>query len=186
MPLIPTIPPEEAEGDLSDAYEEIREERGAVANVYQIHSLLPETMLGHEELYMSLLYGSQGLGRAERELVAVVVSAENDCAYCVQHHSDALNRYWDDRERVEALAEDPESADLDRRQEALVGWARQVTHQPHDAGEIQVGMMREAGLDDEEILDATLVAAYFNFANRIVTSLDVELEEVTDDPAYKY
>lgn len=186
MALIDVVPPDEAEGELADAYEEIRQERGAVANVYQVHSLLPATMLGHKELYMSLLYGSQGLARDERELVAVVVSAENDCGYCVQHHSDALDRYWDDRDRVDALARDPESLDLDRRQEALVGWARQVTHQPADAGEIQVDMMREAGLSDQEILDATLVAAYFNFVNRVVQSLDVETEEVTDDPAYKY
>jgi uncharacterized peroxidase-related enzyme len=186
MALIDTIPPDEAEGDLAEAYDEILEERGAVANVYQVHSLLPDTMLGHKELYMSLLYGSGGLSRAHRELVAVVVSAENGCDYCVQHHSDALNRYWDDRERVEALAGDPESADLEPRQEALVGWARQVTHRPHDAGEVHVEMMGEAGLSDEEILDVTLVAAYFNFVNRVVLALDVETEEVTDDPDYKY
>lgn len=186
MALIPTIPPDEAEGDLADAYDEILDERGAIANIYQIHSLLPETMLGHKDLYMSLLYGTEGLSRADREMVAVVVSSENDCAYCVQHHGDALNRYWEDRDRVETLADDPEELDLEPRQEALVGWARQITHEPHGSGDVHVEMMRNAGLADEEILDATLVAAYFNFVNRVVLGLDVEVEEETDDPDYKY
>lgn len=186
MARIPIVPPEEAEGPLADAYEEIREERGAIANVYQVHSLLPETMLGHNELYTSLLYGTGGLSRAERELVAVVVSAENGCEYCVRHHGDALDRYWNDRDRVDTLAEEPEALDLSDRESALVGWARQVTKDPRGAGDVHVDALRDIGFSDEEVLDATLVAAYFNFVNRVVLSLDVEVEEETDDPAYQY
>lgn len=45
------------------------------------------------------VFGRSGLKRAERELIAVVVSATNGCAYCVQHHAEALNSYWKDSER---------------------------------------------------------------------------------------
>jgi alkylhydroperoxidase family enzyme len=37
--------------------------------------------------------------------------------------------------------------------------------------------MKEAGLSDSAILDATLVVSYFNFVNRIVMALDVESSE---------
>ncbi len=36
--------------------------------------------------------------------------------------------------------------------------------------------MREAGLSDEEILDANITASYFAYANRLAQGLGVELE----------
>ncbi len=188
MARIPTVPPEDAEGRLSEVYEEIQQARGAVANVYQVHSLLPETMLGHKELYMSLLYGRGGLSRPQREMIAVVVSAANSCGYCVQHHSDALNRYWRDRDRVERLAQDPRDTRVNLSEEdlALVDLAERVAHGFGEITDGDVDALRDIGLTDEEVLDATLVASYFCFVNRVVTVLGVEEEEETDDPAYKY
>lgn len=37
--------------------------------------------------------------------------------------------------------------------------------------------LRQYGLSDSAILDATLVVSYFNFVNRMVLNLGVELEE---------
>ncbi|MFQ6103916.1 MAG: carboxymuconolactone decarboxylase family protein [Candidatus Glassbacteria bacterium] len=36
-------------------------------------------------------------------MIAVVASAANSCDYCVNHHSNALNHYWKDKERLGQL-----------------------------------------------------------------------------------
>jgi hypothetical protein len=58
-------------------------EHGAVDNILRIHSLRPETLRGHLQLYRSALHPRDraGLSRRERELVGVAVSAANACHY---------------------------------------------------------------------------------------------------------
>ena len=45
--------------------------------------------------------------------------------------------------------------------------------------------LKDAGLSDEEILRANLIASYFNFSNRIALGLGVDLEQ-GEQRAYKY
>lgn len=82
----------EASGRLKTVYDEIAEARGKLSNIMRVHSLRPEAMRQHMALYKTLLFGRSSLPRADRELLAVVVSAVNDCAYCVRHHSEALRQ----------------------------------------------------------------------------------------------
>ena len=61
-------------------------------------------MAAHLGLYMPIMFGKSGLSRAEREAIGVVVSANNDCAYCVRHHVEALKHYIEDEETLNMLS----------------------------------------------------------------------------------
>jgi alkylhydroperoxidase family enzyme len=50
-------------------------------HVLASHSLNPEALQAHVELYRVVMFGKSGLSRAEREAIAVCVSAANDCHY---------------------------------------------------------------------------------------------------------
>jgi alkylhydroperoxidase family enzyme len=52
--------------------------------------------------------------------------------------------------------------------------SRVLTLRPADMQESDLEPLRAAGLDDEEILQATMVTSYFNFVNRIAQGLGVE------------
>lgn len=175
----------EASGRLKTVYDEIAEARGKLSNIMRVHSLRPEAMRQHMALYKTLLFGRSSLPRADRELLAVVVSAVNDCAYCVRHHSEALNAYWRDRERVDEVIEDFRAVDLSEKQEAMLCYAVKLTRTPADVTEADVEALRQVGFADEDILDINLIASYFNFVNRIADGLGVEftLEEVQ---GYRY
>jgi alkylhydroperoxidase family enzyme len=54
---------------------------GRVDNIMQIHSLHPESMLAHWQLYRGVMTGTRTLPKVDRELVALVVSRLNDCHY---------------------------------------------------------------------------------------------------------
>lgn len=81
MAWIRMIPEEEAEGRLREMYARLTEPWGGVDNILKIHSLNPPSLEAHFQLYKTLLRGRSGLSRAEREMVAVVVSAANQCHY---------------------------------------------------------------------------------------------------------
>ena len=50
-------------------------------NILQIHGVHGRIMRLHYELYRELMYGPGPLSRMQREMIAVVVSAANDCHY---------------------------------------------------------------------------------------------------------
>jgi len=47
----------------------------------KIHSLLPETLQAHLQMYRTIVFAKEVLSRSQREMIAVVVSAANKCGY---------------------------------------------------------------------------------------------------------
>jgi uncharacterized peroxidase-related enzyme len=176
---------EDATGDLAEAYASIKRKRGKLSNIMRVHSLRPAAMTSHMQLYLDLMFSRSGLSRADRELIATVVSAANGCPYCVHHHAAALDAYWKDRERVDAAVRDFRDAGLTDREVAMLEYATSLTRTPGDSEEAHVERLREAGFSDADILDINLVTAYFNFANRITSGLGVTFSE-DEASGYKY
>lgn len=79
MAHIPYVPFDDAEGLLAELYE--RYGGRNIDNIIRIHSLNPRSMRDHVDLYAHLMRGPSPLSRVRREMIAVVVSAENDCFY---------------------------------------------------------------------------------------------------------
>ncbi len=183
MAFIRVIGEDEAEGPLFKIYDEIQRSRGRLSNILRIQSLSPKTLKAHLDLYMATVFGKGGLSRRERELIAVVVSAVNECEYCYVHHGEALNKYAKDDALVKQLQTDYTKADLPDRERALVDYAAELTRTPQSGRKEAVDALRKAGLADDEILQATEIVAYFNFVNRLASGLGVDLE---DDEARDY
>lgn len=82
MAWIRTIPDEEWTGDLEPLRAELTDPAyGRVDNILAIHALNPQAMAAHNALYLSAMRGTPTLRKVERELIAYVVSAANDCHY---------------------------------------------------------------------------------------------------------
>lgn len=78
---IDTIAPSEAEGRLAEVYAGIVAGSVSIAHILQCQSLHPEGLKEHYSLYRTLMFGRGALSRAERECIAVKVSAVNGCRY---------------------------------------------------------------------------------------------------------
>ena len=81
MAYIDTIAPEDATGSLKRHYEAALKRAGRVYNVVRVQSLNPAVMDASLKLYSTTMLGRSSLSRAEREMIAVVVSRANDCFY---------------------------------------------------------------------------------------------------------
>ena len=81
MAWIKMVKPEEVTGDLKIEYEKAVRRAGKVFNILKIQSLNPAALRASMELYQATMYGPSGLSRAEREMLATVVSWANRCFY---------------------------------------------------------------------------------------------------------
>jgi uncharacterized peroxidase-related enzyme len=81
MAWIKTIEPEDASGELKNEYMRAVARAGKAFNILTLQSLNPETLHASIGLYLATMHAPSGLSRAERELMAVVVSRANDCFY---------------------------------------------------------------------------------------------------------
>ena len=185
MPFIQIIEPEEAEGQLKEIYDDLLQSRGKIAEVHKIQSLNPPTIMAHMDLYMKIMFGRSPLKRYQREMVAVVVSKTNDCNYCIRHHAEALDHFWKDGLKTEKFSSKWKSVELSEIDKSLCEFAENLTLNPGAARESWVEKLKHLGLSDRAILDATLVIGYFNFVNRIVMGLGVQLED-DSGTGYKY
>lgn len=81
MSRVRTIPPEDAVGELADAYAKIGLKRRGEAHILEVQSLHPRALVDHHRLYRTLMFGPSPLSRSDREMIAIVVSASNNCFY---------------------------------------------------------------------------------------------------------
>lgn len=185
MSWIKVVEDESASGTLKEVYDKIKRARGKLSNIMRVHSLRPEVMDAHMDLYLKIMFGRIKLSRKQRELIATVVSAVNKCKYCLTHHGDALNHYWKDDAKVKTLVNDFRSVDLDDKDRAMLEYAFKLTKAPQNIAEDDLEALRKHGFSDEDILDINLIASYFNFVNRVAAGLGVRFSD-EELKGYKY
>ena len=81
MPWIQTVDPEEAAGHLEKSYRAAVARAGRVFGIVRTMSLAPAILDASMSFYQRVMFAPEGLSRAQRELLATVVSRENDCHY---------------------------------------------------------------------------------------------------------
>jgi uncharacterized peroxidase-related enzyme len=81
MAWIQTISEGEAQGLLAEIYATARRRAGRVYNILKLQSLSPAALRSSIALYIDLMHGPSPLSRAQREMIAVVVSGINACHY---------------------------------------------------------------------------------------------------------
>lgn len=81
MAWIQQVAPEQAKGILKEIYEASVLRGGRIFNIVRAQSLRPKILRAGIELYVTAVLGPSELTRAQREMLAVVVSAANHCHY---------------------------------------------------------------------------------------------------------
>lgn len=185
VPHIKVINEDDASGELKNVYEQIGSARGKLSNIMKIHSLMPDTMIKHLELYLSIMFSKTNLSREEKEILAVVVSKNNNCDYCVNHHAEALNHYWKNSERLYKFISSLEDPSFSNKFKSAVKHASQLTKEPSSVTKKDIDELKQFGWNDEDILGINLIISYFNFVNRIALGLGVEFAE-EEIKGYKY
>ena len=94
----------------------------------------------------------------------------------MEAHTDDLRAEVKDDDWVDRLREDYATATLDDVDRALCDHAAKLTRDPSSVSPADLDRLRDVGLSDRAISDATQTIAYFNYINRIADGLGVDLE----------
>jgi uncharacterized peroxidase-related enzyme len=177
MAWIKVIKEGEAENDrLRTFYKKFGDPFEGVDNIMKIHSLNPDSMWKHYDYYKHIMTGPSGLSRMQREMIAVVVSAANNCEYCLTHHRESLYQLTKSDSLCDTIVNDYGSADVGEKDIAMMAFCDRLTRDPGGTRKKDVGALRDVGFRDAEIHDIVQVTAYFNFVSRMASGLGVELE----------
>ena len=93
------------------------------------------------------------------------------------HHRRGLRRLLNDDTLLARIEADWNSAGLDERRQAMLGYVSKLTSEPASVTRSDVAALRAVGLDDRDILDLCEVTAYYAYVNRIAHGLGVEVED---------
>ena len=162
---------EDVPDEVKELWAQPLEKLGFVPNVLRVFALRPKHMLGWWTYYYELLRGESGLTKAQREMIAVVVSVTNRCHYCIVSHTAALRKLTKDPDFVDRLATGYKYAELEPRDQAMLDFAVKLTEASDRCTDEDVQALRDAGWNDEEIMDIAQVAAMFNLTNRLASGL---------------
>ena len=174
---IPTWKPHVTPVDLPSASEQQRDALKVTPSNTKISDYVlvlahdPETLSPRTPLFNGIMYNRGGLSRAERELGAIGSSIVNRCIYCTAVHASRYNQLAKDEVTVEKIFADGEQAELDQRQSAILKFAAALAKCPSEARKEDIQALRDAGLDQSEILDLVLSSALFGWANRLMHTL---------------
>ena len=150
------------------------EKLGFVPNVLRAYSFDREKLDAFTALYNDLMLGPSGLSKLEREMVAVAVSAENRCFYCLVAHGAAVRTLSGDPELGERIAFNWRSAPLDGRTRAMLAFAVKATRASAEIAEDDREALRREGFSDRDIWDLAAVAGFFNMTNRVASATAME------------
>lgn len=155
----------------------VNEKIGFIPNVLASFSKFPKQFEGFTKLYNSLMLGESGLTKLEREMIAVTVSSENHCYYCLVAHGAAVREISNDPQLGERIAANFRSAELPLKQEKLLEFSKKLTRDPAEIKEQDRNELREVGYTDRDIWDISAIVGMFNMTNRLASATEMEPNE---------
>jgi uncharacterized peroxidase-related enzyme len=155
--------------DLRERLDEVEAKSGFVPNIFLTLAHRPEEWRAFFAYHDALMdKETPGLTKADREIIVVATSAENDCLYCVVAHG-AIARIRARNPRIaDQVAADWRKAELDDRQRAIVEFAVRLAVEPSTVTPAHLDVLRAHGLTDEDVWDVGSISAFFAMSNRLV------------------
>ncbi len=181
MSWIKVINYEKADAKLKRIYNKVKGPDNNIDNVLLIHSLRPHSLTGHMTLYKNVLHNSNNtIPKWYLEALGVYTSILNFCEYCVKHHFSGFKRLLNNDAKadqfIEAIKNDTLNTFFDNKLFLGFIYAKKLTLDLENINKNDVTNLKKVGYTDGEILEINQVVSYFNYVNRTVVGLGVDLK----------
>jgi uncharacterized peroxidase-related enzyme len=179
MPVIQlALEPAELSPAMQAYFGKCDEKLGFVPNVLQAYAFDTAKLEAFVGMYNDLMLAPSALSKLEREMIAVAVSSQNRCYYCLVAHGAAVRQLSGDLKLGEQMVMNYRAARLSSRQRAMLDFAVKLTVEPWKVEDEDREALRKTGFSDRDIWDIASVAAFFNMSNRIASATDMRPNEV--------
>jgi uncharacterized peroxidase-related enzyme len=167
------LPRAELSQDMQGLFDKCEEKIGFIPNVLSSYAHHDAKLAAFSTLYNDLMLAPSGLSKLEREMIAVVVSSENKCFYCLTAHGAAVRQLSGDPVLGDLLVMNWRAADLSERHQAMLAFAVKMTRASAEIIEADRQALRAAGFSDADIWDLAAVASFYNMSNRMASAVDM-------------
>jgi len=178
MTRIKIVDEDKAEGFVREVYSQFKKQMGVVPNVMKAVSSWPELFEVTTNLFQKIIAAETKLPRATKEMIGTVVSELNSCNYCVSHHTDFMKQYGVSNSIAEKVKDDYHKSGLNEKTVKLLEFSEKVSKNAYKVMDEDFEKLKKLGWNEREIFEAIAVVAGFNYINRIVDALGVELETI--------
>ncbi|HBS25889.1 MAG TPA: hypothetical protein DD827_01980 [Gammaproteobacteria bacterium] len=174
MSLLRITEPDEATGELAEAYQGALDKIGFAPNGYKMFGVSID-VLNRQSSLMGLVMQHPTLSPRFSAILRLLVSKNRQCDYCVGANSSMLQNYFDvSAEQIEAFKQDIETVPLKSREKALLIFVLKATEDTQSTTAADIEALRNQGWADHEILDAMYQGAQQVAADMLFNTFQVK------------
>ena len=160
--------------DIRERILAVQEKAGFVPNVFLALAHRPDEFRAFFAYHDALMEKcDSGLTKADREMIVVTTSGDNNCQYCVVAHGAILRIRAKHPLVADQVAVNYRKANITKRQTAMLDFALKVSNDSKSIDDKDFARLREFGFSDEDIWDIAGISAFFGLSNRMANFLDM-------------
>ena len=167
------LPQGQLSPEMSAYFQKCQDKLGFIPNVLAAYAFDNAKLEAFAAMYNDLMLAPSGLSKLEREMIAVAVSSQNRCYYCLTAHGAAVRQYSGNPVLGEQIVMNYRAARLDPRQRAMLDFAVKLTVTPAEIEDADREALRRAGFSERDIWDIAAITGFFNMSNRVATATDM-------------
>ena len=164
---------DELPDDLRRPIAAIADKTGFVPNVFLALAHRPDELRAFMAYHDALMDKSEGLSKAEREMIVVATSAPNQCQYCVVAHGAILRIRAKNPLIADQIATNYRKADITERQQAMLDFASKVSQEAYAVNDEDFATLKSHGFDEEDVWDIAAISSFFGLSNRMANVLSM-------------
>jgi uncharacterized peroxidase-related enzyme len=175
MARIKAIELKQLPADTAETLKEIEQAFGKIPNLFKTYAHHPPLLKANWDKVKAIMM--QGvLSSKVKQTIAVLVSKDNSCNYCVAAHTAALKSIGTTDDEIRRIEQDVAQADFNPKEKALIALARKANLEPLRISDAEFDFLRQAGASDTEIVEALGVMEVFTAFNKFLDALQVEID----------
>jgi uncharacterized peroxidase-related enzyme len=175
MALLKMTSPEKAEGKLAELYSLTEEMFGAVPNNVRMLGVSPAVLENQLE-FAGYFRAHPTLSESFLAMVRLLVAKSTESPYCEKLNTGMLRRLGVPADQVNALKDNPQSAPLNDKEQALLTFVLSATRDPHSVNAADVEELRKLGWSEADIFDAVA-----HGARAVATNIIFDVFKLEDD-----
>jgi uncharacterized peroxidase-related enzyme len=151
----------------------VQEKAGFIPNIFLALAHRLDEFRAFFSYHDALMEKSEGLSKAEREMIVVATSGINQCIYCVVAHGAILRIREKNPLIADQVATNYRKADITAKQKLMLDFAVKVSQRAHEIQDSDITTLQQNGFSSEEIWDIGSIAALFALSNRMANMADI-------------
>ncbi len=165
---------EDLPADIQQSMLAVEEKAGFIPNVFLALSYHPDEFRAFFAYHDALMEKSDGLSKADREMIVVATSGQNRCQYCVVAHGAILRIRAKHPLIADQVAVNYKKADITSKQIVMLDFAVKVCNESWGVETADFQRMHDAGFSDDDIWDVASITAFFAMSNRLANALSMQ------------